>query len=117
MSFLDKLLGKKKEYKDWNATTRGVLHDISYNEIESSLGRPVRAQGGFVFWRGPLNGLDPDYPSDEYFQISNKDFRFGTAAKKPPTDTEKWFIYATSDKTIRIVANELGALARDIEAV
>lgn len=118
MGFFDDLLGKKDRYDGWDATHQGILRELSYDEIVSSLGNPQKAKGGFVYWRGPLTDLDPDYPEGEYYQLSNKDFRgFGDAAKAPKLDRTNWFALATSGKAIRLLANEVGGLVRSIEPV
>jgi len=118
MGFLDNLLGKGTQHDDWEVTHQGILRELSYDEIVSQLGRPKKAKGGFVYWRGPLTSLDPDYPEGEHFQLSNKDFRgFGDAAKAPKLDRENWFALATSEKAIRLLSDEVGGLARNIEPV
>ena len=118
MGFLDNLLGKKAHHNDWEVTHQGILRDLSYADITAVLGNPQKAKGRFVYWRGPLTDLDPDYPEGDYFQLSNKDFRgFGDAAKEPKIDRENWFVLATSENAIRLVSNEVGGLARDIESV
>lgn len=118
MSFLDNILGKKTRNDEWDVKCQGVLKDLSFDEIQNTLGRPQKAKGGFVYWRGPITDLDPDYPEGEYFQLSNKDFRgFGDAAKAPSTDRETWFVLATSERAIRLLSNEVGGLARNIQEV
>ena len=118
MGFLDSLLGKGSRHDNWEVKYQGILRDLSYDEIVATLGRPQKAKGGFVYWRGPLNELDPDYSEDDYFQLSNKDFRgFGDAAKAPQIHRENWFVLATSERAIRLLSNEVGGLARDIESV
>lgn len=118
MGFLDNLLGKSTQHDAWDATHQGLIKEVTYDELVSTLGRPQKAKGGFVFWRGPLTSLDPDYPEGEYFQLSNKDFRgFGDGAKAPSTDRETWFALATSAQAIKILSNEVGGLARSIQDI
>ena len=118
MSFLDGILGKKAADNGWTPTHRAILRELTYDEIVSALGRPQKAKGGFVYWRGPLSSIDPDYPEDQHFQLSNKDFRgFGDGAKKPKLDREYWFLMTSSERGIRMVAGDVGGLARDIEAL
>lgn len=118
MGFFDQLIGKKDRHDNWDVTHQGILRELTYDEIEATLGRPKKAKGGFVYWRGPLSDLDPDYPEGQYYQLSNKDFRgFGDANKAPKLDRENWFVLANSEKAIRLLSNEVGGLARNIEAV
>ncbi|MHC4434246.1 MAG: hypothetical protein ACYTBS_20575 [Planctomycetota bacterium] len=117
MKFLDSLMGKTNE-AGWNPSHRAILRDLSYDEIVSVLGRPKKAKGGYVYWRGEVETLDPDYPEGVYYQISNKDFRgFGDAAKKPKIDREKWFLIVSDGVAIRLITYEVGGLARNIEEV
>ena len=118
MGFLDSLFGKSTQHDGWVATHQGVYKDLSYDEIVATLGRPQRAKGGYVYWRGPLSGVVPEYPDDEYYQLSNKDFRgFGDGRKAPALDRDSWFVLATSDRAIRLLGAELGAMTRNVEAV
>lgn len=119
MGLFDNLLGKKDSHDGWEPTHRGLLKEVTYDEIVETLGRPSKAhQGRYVFWRGPLSSLDPDHDEGEYFEVSNKDFRgFGSPAKKASVDRENWFVLATSSRAIRTLADEVGGLARNIEAV
>lgn len=118
MGFLDDLLGNGKDDRGWEATHQGMLKEIRYDDIVPVLGRPEKAKGGFRYWRGSLASLDEDYPSDEFFQISNKDYRgFGGRRGAPTLDGDTWFVYATSERAIRILAEEVGAMARDVKAV
>lgn len=117
MGFFDTLLGKKTRHDDWAVTHQGILRELTYDEIVDTLGRPQKAKGGFVYWRGPLSDLDPDYPEDEYFQLSNKDFRGFGGAKKPKLDSDYWFALATSERAIRMLADDVGGLARNIQEV
>jgi len=117
MNFLDKLFGKDKKDDDWTVTHRGMIREVTYDEIVAKLGRPCKGKGGCVFWRGPLTMVDPEYPDDEFFQLSNKDYRTFGGSKKTTIDGEVWFAYATSDSTIRLIANEVDGLARGIEDV
>lgn len=117
MGFLDSILGRSKEV-DWKPTHRGLLKEVSFDELINNLGSPKKAQGGFVYWRGSLDELDPDYDENVYYQISNKDFRgFGSAGKRPSTNRETWFILTNDGGSIRLVADEVGALARGIEKI
>lgn len=117
MGFLDSLLGKTARAA-WKPTHRAILKELTYDEIVSALGRPTKATGGFVYWTGPLSKLDPDYPEDAHYQISNKDFRgFGDAAKKPKIDRENWFLVTDDSRAIQLVAGEVGGLARNIETI
>jgi len=52
MGFIDSLLGKKPSDSGWTPTHRAIIKELSYDEIVSALGRPQKAQGGFVYWRG-----------------------------------------------------------------
>lgn len=117
MGFLDSLLGKEKR-STWKPTHRAILKDLTYDEISQCLGSPKKATGGFVYWTGSMTSLDPDYPEDAHYQISNKDFRgFGDAAKKPKIDRENWFLVTDDESSIRLVSDEVGGLARNIEAI
>lgn len=118
MGFLDGILGKTVRHDDWTVTHQAQLRELTYDEIVEALGRPQKAKGGFVYWRGPLSDIDPDYPDDEYYQLSNKDFRgFGDAAKSPKLDREYWFVLATSERTIRTLARDVGGIPRNVESV
>lgn len=117
MGFLDSLFGKSARAA-WKPTHRAILKELTYDEIVAALGRPTKATGGFVYWTGPLNKLDPDYPEDVHYQISNKDFRgFGDAAKKPKIDRENWFLVTDDSRAIQPVADEVGGLVRNIETI
>lgn len=116
MGIFDSFL--KKEDVQWTPTHRAILKDLTYDEIVSTLGSPIKAKGGFVYWRAELDSLDEDYPEGVYFQVSNKDFRgFGDAAKKPKIDRDNWFILTSDSDAIRLVANELGGMPRNIESI
>lgn len=123
MGFLDDLFSKGKDDRDWEATHRGLLKEISYDDIAAILvpvlGKPAKAKnGGFQYWRGPLTALDEDYPADEFFQLSNKDYRGFGGRRGPPTlEGNTWFVYATSERAIRLLGNEVGALSSDVEKV
>jgi len=94
-----------------------MIKQLSYEEIVAQLGRPNKSKGGYVYWRGTFDELDPDYP-EASFQISNKDYRgFGDAAKKPRTDRENWFVVTNHSGGVRLLADELGGLARNVEPV
>lgn len=115
MGLFDSFVKKEPE---WTPSHRAILKDLTYDEIVSALGRPIKAAGGFVYWRGELESLDEDYPEDVYFQLSNKDFRgFGSASKKPSTSRDSWFILTSDLEAVRLVANELGGMPRNIEAI
>jgi len=114
---LFKKLFKKQDVSDWKVTHRGMLKDITYDEIVSVLGRPTKAKGDFVFWRGPITDLDEDLP-EGYYQLSNKDFRtFGDVVNKPSLTRTSWFVLASSPTAIKLLANELGALVRNVESI
>jgi len=118
MGFIDSLLGKKPSDSGWTPTHRAIIKELSYDEIVSALGRPQKAQGGFVYWRGEVSSMDPDYPDGVCYQLSNKDYRgFGDAAKKPRIDREQWFLITSDSVAIRLVAGEVGGLARNIETI
>lgn len=115
MGFLDSFLKKETP---WTPSHRAILKDLTYDEILRTLGRPTKAAGGFIYWRGDLESLDEDYPEDVYFQVSNKDFRgFGSPSKKPRVDRDDWFLLTSDVDAIRLVANELGGMPRNIEAI
>jgi hypothetical protein len=113
MSFIGKLLGKKSDAA-WTPTHRGAVIDISYEEIQTALGRGTKSKGGFVFWRGELTDLDPDYPEGHY-QLSNYDDRRGEGQNARVERRNRWYVVATSARAIRLVADEVGGLARNIE--
>jgi len=107
-----------KKEAQWAPSHRAILKDLTHGEIVACLGRPTKGKGGFVYWRGSLDSLDEDYPDDVYFQLSNKDFRgFADAAKKPKIDRDNWFLLTSDEPAIRLVANELGGMPRNIEAI
>ena len=113
MSFIGKFLGKKSD-ASWSPTHRGIVMDVEYSEIVNELGRPTKSKGGFVFWRGELTDLDPDYPEGHY-QISNYDYRRDDGQPARTERRNRWFVIATSPRAIRLVADEVGGLARNIE--
>jgi hypothetical protein len=116
MGFLDSLFGKKDA--PWTPSHRAILKDLTYDEIVSVLGRPTKAAGGFVYWRGELDSLDEDYPEGVFYQLSNKDFRgLGDAAKKPRIDRENWFLLTSDPSAVQMVANELDGMPRNIEVI
>lgn len=118
MGFLDNFLGKRSRHDDWTATHQGIYKEISYDDIVAELGGPQRAKGGYVYWRGPLSDIDPEYPDDEYYQLSNKDFRaFGGGSKTATIDRDKWFVLGSSEHAIQLLGAELGALTRDVSKV
>lgn len=117
MKFLDRLLGGKPKYNDWTPTHRGIVYEISYDDIVSQLGKPNKAEGGFVYWRGPLAEIDPGLPENDFFQISNLDYRVRRESARASTDRTDWFIVASSLRAVRILSSELNALARHIETI
>lgn len=116
MGIFDSFFGKKQNDDRWGARFKGRIQEISYDDIVSVLGNPKKAKGGFIYWRGPLADIDEDLSSDEFFQLSNKDFRFSESAK-PRTDRTEWFVLATSVRAIKILSDNLGGLTRNIEPV
>ena len=115
MSFLDKIFSKDDELPNWTPTHRATINDVSFDELRTTLGSGKKSTDNFTFWSGRLSDLDPDYPEDEYFQLSNLDWRFGKDQKPRVTNREQWYLYATSRKGIRQVADEVGGLPRDIK--
>ena len=115
MGIFDGFLGKRPSYDNWLASHKGMIKEVTYDELVAELGRPTKAKSGHVYWRGPLTDLDPDHPEDQYYQLSNKNYRYGSPDKTPSTNITTWYVLATSEKAIRLLAHEVGGLARNIE--
>lgn len=115
MGLLDKLFNKDPSYDDWSPAFRGVLVDLTYDDLVDGLGSSTKAKDGFVYWRGPMSKVDPDLPKDEYFQVSNQGFGFGKP-RSLDSDSGNWYVLATSEKAIRQIASELGCVVRGVEA-
>lgn len=118
MGFFDGLFGKKNSC-EFEPHAKGMLLDITHEEIETVLGAGSRAEGGFMFWRGSLAAVDPEYDESQCFQLSNKDYRgYGEAAKRPTlSGRERWFVVASSTQTIKSLARELGASLKGLESI
>lgn len=118
MGFFDDLFGKKRS-GEFEPQAKGMLTDIGHDEIEAVLGSGTRAKGGFMYWRGSLADIDPDYDESQCFQLSNKDYRgYAEAAKRPTLEQrERWFVVATSTQTIKVLGRELGAMVKNVESV
>lgn len=117
MKFLDKLFGGKPKCNDWTPTHRGIVYEISYDDIVSLLGKPNKSEGGFVYWRGPLTEIDPDLSEGDFFQISNLDYRIKRELARASIDRNNWFIITNSPRSIKIISGELNGLAKDIEKI
>lgn len=78
---------------------------------------PKKAKGGFVFWAGPMDAIDPIYDEDQYFQLSNFDWRRGEDQKPKVEGREQWYVYGTSARSIRQIADEAGGMIRNIEEI
>lgn len=115
MGVLD-FLSKRDSSGGWDPKFKGVLKDVSYEEIVSVLGRPKKAQGQYIYWRGDSSDIDED--SEGMFQVSNKDWRgYGYPAKKPSKNVETWFIVSTSISAMKVIADELGSGLKNVEEV
>jgi hypothetical protein len=116
MSFFDKIFSRDTLPK-WTPAYRAHIDDLSCEEISSSLGKGKKTKDGFTFWTGRMSDLDPDYPEDEYFQLSNFDWRFGKDQKPRASGRNQWCLYASSRRSIRQVVGEAGGIARNIEEI
>lgn len=116
MSFLDNLFGKAQD-DNWTPTHRATINDVSLEDIRSTLGRPRKAKGGFTFWTGSMDTVDPDYPDDQYFQLSNYDWRRGEDQKPKADGREQWYLYTSSAHSIRQIADDVGGMPRNIEEI
>jgi len=81
------------------------------------LGEPSSSNDGFTYWSGSLSDLDEDLDGGECFQISNKDPGGSIANRRPSISRDEWFVVATSESAIRILASEMGCIARGIKKV
>jgi len=116
MGFLDDLFRKAKR-DHWHPTHRATINYVTFDEIRNALGRPTKSKDGFTFWTGSMDTIDPDYLEDEFYQLSNYNWRFGTDQTPKLENREQWYIYATSPQSIRQIADEVGGMARNIEEV
>ena len=129
MGFFDSILGNKNKTKEkWTPMYRGVVQNVDYSEIELELGGHTTSEDGFIYWSGSLSELDEDLPSNEFFQLSNKDpgggirGRYSTRLDKsnnsiPEPGRDKWFVVATSAAAIESVGRVLGGITRSIESL
>lgn len=117
MGLFDKIFGSKSQHNAWEPSHRGIVRDVSYDDIVNTLGSPRKAKGRFVYWRGPMSDIDPDYSDAEFFQLSNSDYRPFGIGREPSISGETWFVLGTSSAVIRILGNEIGGIVKDIELI
>lgn len=117
MSFLDSLLGRKRQRSipEWTPNQRAVL-EVTYDDLRNAFGRGMKDdQWGYTFWEVCSDDIDDEFlGEDDCAQISNRNPKVaGTPMEKGPRKDvegqEKFYILATSRKMIDAVADASGA--------